>query len=101
MFLPGSIPIVAIVLVGLRDMGVLLLTCPRPAHCKAPVGREHGRSIPFADIVPCCVGYRGAALEDLRDAVRRTVAKRFGSDGRVIGKTLRMYCPNTSQKAVA
>ena len=75
-FLPGSIPIVVIVLVGLRDMGVLLLTCPRPAHCKAPVGREHGRSSPFSDMAQPMIDWndganasRSTALCDLEERI--------------------------------
>src|SRR5262245_19425215 len=48
-----------------------------------------------------CLGYRGAALADRRDAVRRTLATRFGSDGRVIGKTSRMYSASAPRKLAA
>ena len=35
--------------------------CPRPAHCKAPVGREHGRSIPFSDMAQPMIDWNDGA----------------------------------------
>jgi hypothetical protein len=46
-------------------------------------------------------GYRVGTLLIRRDIVLLGLPIRFGSDGRVIGKTLRIYSASISQKAVA
>src|SRR5260370_42081385 len=48
-FLPISMPIVAMVAIDWLDMAVLRLTLA-PSQHHAPVGQEHGRTIPLADI---------------------------------------------------
>src|SRR5258708_1846118 len=50
-FLPISMPIVAMVAIDLLDMAVLRLTLA-PSQHHSPVGQEHGRTIPLADIPP-------------------------------------------------
>src|SRR5262249_25759552 len=48
-FLPISIPIVAMVAIDLLDMAVLRLTLA-PSQHHSPVGQEHGRTIPLAEV---------------------------------------------------
>src|SRR5258708_9076243 len=48
-FLPISMPIVAMVAIDLLDMAVLRVTLA-PSQHYSPVGQEHGRTIPLADI---------------------------------------------------
>src|SRR5215831_15126340 len=48
-FLPISMPIVAMVAIDLLDMAVLRLTLA-PSQHHSPVGQEHGRTIPLADV---------------------------------------------------
>src|SRR5262249_32327819 len=60
-FLPRSMPMVAMVAIDLLDMAVLRLTLA-PSQHHSPVGQEHGRTIPLADIK--------AVVED---SLRRTI----------------------------
>src|SRR5215831_13654577 len=48
-FLPISMPIVATVAIDLLDMAMLRLTIA-PSQHHSPVGQEHGRTIPLADV---------------------------------------------------
>src|SRR5215469_4569195 len=48
-FLPISMPIVAMVAIDLLDIAVRRLTLA-PSQHHLPVGQEHGRTIPLADI---------------------------------------------------
>src|SRR6516164_7541855 len=48
-FLPISIPIVAMIAIDLLDMAVLRSTLA-PSQHHSPVGQEHGRTIPLADV---------------------------------------------------
>src|SRR5215468_8702412 len=50
-FLPISMPIVAMVAIDLLDMAVLHSTLAPFQHHR-PLGQEHGRTIPLADIGP-------------------------------------------------
>src|SRR5713101_5727498 len=52
-FLPISMPIVAMVAIDLVDMAVLHLTLA-PSQHYSPVGQEHGRTIPLADLDSPC-----------------------------------------------
>src|SRR5215831_12091920 len=61
-FLPGSIPMVTTAVLDLCAMAwFLLLTAPQACSL---VGREHGRSIPFADV-------EGSDLYDLDNSDRK------------------------------
>src|SRR5215475_2062688 len=54
-FLPISMPIVATVAVDLLDMAVLRLTLA-PSQHHSPVGQEHGRTIPLAEVLAFGLG---------------------------------------------
>src|SRR5499433_2009328 len=49
-FLPISMPMVAMVAIDLLDMAVLRLTLA-PSQHHSPVGQEHGRTIPLAEVM--------------------------------------------------
>src|SRR5215475_10451110 len=48
-FLPISMPMVAMVAIDLLDMAALRLTLA-PSQHYSPVGQEHGRTIPLAEV---------------------------------------------------
>src|SRR5215475_14163284 len=68
-FLPISMPMVAMVAIDLLDMAVLRLTLA-PSQHHSPVGQEHGRTIPLADLGEALTSLRMSPGTPARAAVR-------------------------------